>query len=106
MVILFVKFKSALPDDEVRRIMDERLPQFQNLPGLAQKYYAREAATGEWSGVYLWESREDLDRFLGSELFQTIPSAYRIEGRPRMEFLDVLFPLRPMDGDRPSIVDL
>src|SRR5919197_293940 len=42
MIIQTVKFKSALSEEEVRRVMEERAPQFHALPGLLQKYYVRE----------------------------------------------------------------
>jgi hypothetical protein len=33
MIIQTVKFKSALSEEEVRRVMEERAPQFHALPG-------------------------------------------------------------------------
>ena len=53
MVIQFVKLRSGLPDVDVRRLMEERSPQFRQVPGLVQKYFCRESATGEYAGVYL-----------------------------------------------------
>lgn len=92
--IMFVKFRSGLPEEEVRRVMDERLPLFRAQAGLVQKYYAHEPSTGEWSGVYLWESRDALEKFRATELARTIPAAYAVVGAPRIEVLDVLMPLR------------
>jgi heme-degrading monooxygenase HmoA len=94
MIIQTVKFKSALSEEEVRRVMEERIPQFHALRGLLQKYYVREPATGEISGIYLWDAEESLRAFRASELAQTIPSAYRVIGQPRIETFEVLFPLR------------
>jgi len=44
----------------------ERMPQFRELPGLVQKYYSYDEATGEWAGIYLWDSEESLAAYLES----------------------------------------
>ncbi|MHC4939996.1 MAG: YdhR family protein [Planctomycetota bacterium] len=93
-LILLVRFKSALSMEEITRVMHERAPDFRALPGLQQKYYMRDAATGEVAGLYLWESKEAFDDYRNSELRATIAKAYRAEGEPRIEVYDVLMPLR------------
>jgi hypothetical protein len=92
--IQFVKLKSGLSDSEVRRIMEERAPQFRAIPGLLQKYYAREAATGAYAGIYVWDSEASMRAFLDTELRRTIPQAYQTTEPPRVELFEVLFPLR------------
>ena len=94
MIIQSVKFKSGLSDSEARRIMEERAPQFRAIPGLIQKYYGYEQATGEYAGIYLWDSEQSLREFRESELARTIPLAYKAEGPPRIEIFEVLAPLR------------
>lgn len=94
MYVLFVKFKSDLPEDQVRKTMDERAPQFRALPGLVQKYYVRDPDTGEYAGIYLWESEAAMNEFRDSELARSIPGAYEVAGTPRIEAFEVLFPLR------------
>ena len=94
MIIQTVKFKSGLPDVEVRAMMENRAPQFRALQGLLQKYYGREGETGEHSGIYLWDGEESLRSFRSSELARSIPAAYRVVGQPRIETFEVLFPLR------------
>lgn len=94
MIIQFVKFKSGLSDAAVQRVMKERAPQFRALPGLVQKYYGHEVQTGEFTGIYLWDSEESLHQFQKTELARTIPVAYKVESTPRIEFFDVMFPLR------------
>ena len=95
MVIQFVKLRSGLSDVEVRRVMDERTPEFRRVPGLLQKYYCREGKTGEYAGIYLWDSEESMLRYRESELARATPRAYVLEGQPRVEAFDVLFSLRP-----------
>lgn len=94
MIIKVVKFKSGLSDSEVLEVMNERAPRFRALPGLVQKYYGHEKETGEFTGIYLWDSEESLRQFEDTELARTIPQAYKAEGQPRIELFEVLFPLR------------
>jgi len=94
MFIMSVKFKSALSDDEVRKVMNERAPSFRALPGLIQKYYGREPATGEFTGIYIWDSEKSLNEYRESELVRTIPIAYQAAGKPRIEIFEVPLVLR------------
>jgi heme-degrading monooxygenase HmoA len=97
MIIQFVKFPSGLSEEEVRRTMEERAPEFRALPGLVQKYYGRERESGEFCGIYVWDSEQSLAEFRASELARTIPDAYRVVRQPRIEIFDVLFSLREME---------
>jgi heme-degrading monooxygenase HmoA len=94
MIIQFVKFKSNLSDDEVQQVMKDRAPRFRTLPGLVQKYYGHEKETGEFTGIYLWDSEQSRRKFQQTELARTIPVAYKTDGSPRIEIFEVLFPLR------------
>lgn len=98
MIIQIVKFKSSLSEAEVMHIAEDRAPQFSALPGLRQKYYVVDRQTGEFGGIYLWDSQEALREFRQSELFRSIPIAYKMVGPPRVEIFDVAFSLRP--GER------
>lgn len=94
MIVQFVKFKSGLPAADVQRVMEERAPRFRALPGLVQKYYGHEKETGEFTGIYLWDSEDSMREFQQTELARTIPAVYKVESAPRIEFFEVLFPLR------------
>jgi heme-degrading monooxygenase HmoA len=96
--VQFVKLKSGLSDAEVRRVMEERLLQFEAVPGLLQKYYAREPESGAYAGIYIWDSEASMRAFLETELRRTIPEAYRVTEPPRVEFFEVLFPLHAKGG--------
>ena len=93
-LILLVRFRSALPFDEITEVMEERAPEFRALDGLQQKYYLQDPSTGEVAGLYLWESAEAFDEYKNSELRATIGRAYQAEGEPRVEVYRVLMPLR------------
>lgn len=93
-LILLVKFKSPLSLEEVEKVVDSRIDDFRALKGLQQKYYVQDVATQEYAGVYLWESKEDLDAYRDSELRASIAEAYQVEGEPRIEVFRILKPLR------------
>lgn len=50
-IALLVRFESALSGDELQRRYRERMDQFRALPGLVQKHYIHDEATGEWGGL-------------------------------------------------------
>lgn len=95
--ILFVKVKSSLEPDELESRMIERRPRFKEVPGLVQKFYGRDDATGDGCGVYFFEDQAALEAFRDTELAQTIPAAYEATD-VRREVYDVLFPLHPERG--------
>lgn len=102
MQMLLVKFHSGLSDADVMRNLEERLPLFGAVPGLVQKYYAREAATGDYVGVYLFESEDALQQYRASDVARSIPLVYEVQGTPRVEVLDFLFSLHPETPARAS----
>jgi hypothetical protein len=95
--ILFVRIDSGLDAQEFDRRLLERRPRFRDVPGLVQKFYGRDNATGAVCGVYFFESTDALETFRKSELAQTIPTAYEAV-EVRREVYDVLYPLWPERG--------
>lgn len=93
-LVLLVRFKSPLTLNEVSATVERRAPEFRALRGLQQKYYLVDAATGEYAGLYLWDSKESLDEYRASELRTTIAEAYQVEGEPRIEIYRVMKSLR------------
>jgi heme-degrading monooxygenase HmoA len=93
-VLLFVRFKSALAPAELERRYRERMSEFQELPGLLQKYYVYDKASGEWGGVYLWDSQAALESYMASDLRRSISEAYEVVGTPRVEAVGVIDVLR------------
>ena len=95
--ILYVRVKSELDVKELERRLMERRPRFLEVPGLVQKIYGRDEASGDYCGIYFFESEAALAAFRESGLAQTIASAYEaVEVRP--EVYHVLYPLRPDQG--------
>ena len=95
--VLFVRITSGLDADEFDRRLLERRPRFRDVPGLVQKIYGRDSATGDVCGIYFFESNEALEVFRETELASTIPSAYEAV-EIRREVYEVLYPLWPERG--------
>lgn len=96
-VILFVRVKSQLDEEELERRLIERRPRFHEVPGLVQKIYGRDEATGDVCGIYFFEDQAALAAFRETELAKTIPTAYQAV-EIRREVYDVLYPLHPERG--------
>lgn len=95
--ILFVRIKSGLDAEEFDRRLLERRPRFREVPGLVQKIYGRDDATGDVCGIYFFDSDEALAAFRETELVRTIPDAH-VAIDVRREGYDVLYPLWPERG--------
>jgi heme-degrading monooxygenase HmoA len=89
-IVSIVRFRSRLPDGAVPARFQQRVERYQEVPGLIEKIYLRFRDTGEWGAVYVWESEESLAEFRTSELAQSIPSTYEVEGDARTELADVM----------------
>jgi len=85
--------RSDLTYEELEKRYRERMPEFREVPGLVQKYYAYDGDTKEWAGIYLWEDEASLDAYLASDLRKSIPAAYELTAPPRIQrfpLVDVL----------------
>ncbi len=97
-IMLIVRgLKSALTREEMERRYKERLPEFRKFPGLLQKYYSYDESTGEWAGIYLWDTEESLAAYLESDLRKSIPAAYELTQAPRIERYPIVDVLRAPD---------
>jgi heme-degrading monooxygenase HmoA len=90
MVVQLVTFTTRLHEKDVLRRIEERGPEYRAVPGLVQKLYIRDPASGEYGGIYVWEDAAALAAFQDSELARTIPSAYRVNGRPRIQSFEIV----------------
>ena len=93
-MVLLVRFKSNLSFEDVMKVVEERADEFRALSGLKQKYYVQDATTGEYGGLYLWESGQALSEYRESELRSSIAAAYQTVGEPRIDVLNVIKTLR------------
>lgn len=101
MIGWLVRFRSRLSDEEVQTMFEKRADRYRRVPGLVEKIYLHFQETGEYGALYVWESREAVQRFRDSDLARTIPQAYRIEESARFELADVRLVVQPERvGDR------
>ena len=93
-IMLIVRGKTELTEQEIERRMKERAPQFKALSGLIQKYYIKTNNPGEFGGVYIWDSMESFKEYKKSDLVKTIAAAYELTEAPTTELIDIMFELR------------
>lgn len=94
MIVQFIKFNSKLSIKEVGEKAKERLPQFLAVEGLVQKYYVQLDKPNHYGGIYVWDSEESLAAYQKTELCKSIPEAYQVIGKPEVEIMKCLFPLK------------
>jgi hypothetical protein len=95
------RFRSRLPEPEVRATYGSRIQRYRETPGLLQKIYLA-FEDGQHGAVYLWDSMKSLERFRASDLARSIPAAYHVEGAPDVELADVAMVLHPELQRAPS----
>ena len=93
MIIQIIRYKSGLSHDEVNQRFTERSDHYRKVPGLIQKYYVKFTETGEYGGIYVWDSRESLDAWRTGNLSGTLAETYQIEGEPRRELAETMLVL-------------
>jgi heme-degrading monooxygenase HmoA len=94
MIMVMVRVKTPLDEEEMLAIAHERAPQFRALPGLIQKYYVDYPEPGTYGGVYIFDSPESVAAYRASDLAKTIAAAYKATEPPVVEVIDVMFALR------------
>ncbi len=73
MHILIVTFQlNDLTEDAYAAYCAEMAPHFATLSGLISKIWLANSETQTYGGVYLWQSRADLEHYLTSETFRAI----------------------------------
>lgn len=76
--VLSVKFNSTHSYEKLMSICQEDLEIFRNVPGLIQKYYVIEEATGAISGIYIFKDKNAKETFWNSDLAKSIPARYAV----------------------------
>jgi heme-degrading monooxygenase HmoA len=94
MIIQIVRYKSGLSHDEVNQRFEERSERYLKVPGLVQKYYVKFTETGEYGGIYIWDSPESLDAWRAGNLSGTIVETYKLQGESAREIAEVMLVLR------------
>ena len=77
--VLSVKFTSTHSYEKLMDICQADLENFRNVPGLIQKYYVVEEATGALSGIYVFKNKNAKESFWNSALAGSIPARYGVD---------------------------
>jgi heme-degrading monooxygenase HmoA len=73
MYVLIVNFNLKDVDEaQYARMCDAAAPAFAAVPGLVSKLWLKNADTGTYGGVYIFESRDALNRFQETDLFRSL----------------------------------
>ena len=94
MIVQIVEFQSKLDFEKVNELYKNRAPGYEKLPGLIQKYYVKTEDGKRFGGIYVWDSKESMEKFRNSKLTASIPNTYQVVGEPEKETYEVAFPLR------------
>lgn len=95
MIVHVVRFTSALSDERVQELFEKRLKDYEEVPGLLEKYYLRYDDGGH-GGIYVWRSREDLAAFRATDLSRSIGEVYVVQDST-VAVAEVTQQLRPHD---------
>ena len=94
MEILILLFKSGIQLDEIVATSESRADQYRKVKGLLQKYYVSDPATEHLGGVFLFDSKENLEAFRESQLAKSTAEAYKFTEPPRIQILTIMKQLR------------
>lgn len=64
----------GVAEPQYAALCDDIAPAFAAVPGLLKKVWLADSASGTYGGVYVWESREAMQRFASSDLCRTVLS--------------------------------
>jgi heme-degrading monooxygenase HmoA len=89
MEIVLIMFKSDLPKEKVIKNFEARADLYRAVPGLVQKYYIHDDATGHFGGIHIFDTHESAEEFMNSDLVKSIGSAQRSNEAPTIRLLQV-----------------
>lgn len=89
MEIYFIVFKSGLHPEEVIRNFKERAAKYREIKGLVQKYYVHDESSGEFGGIYLFDTKENMEAFSNSDVAKSIGSAQKFIEPPTEKYFTV-----------------
>jgi len=78
-----------LSEEDYFRVCDELAPAYAAVPGLLSKVWLADSDAGSYDGVYLWESRQAMEEFAQTELFNSVATHPNLAGITSTDF-DVL----------------
>jgi len=91
--VLFVLYKSRLPISRVIELFNERAGKYREVKGLLQKLYIHDESTDHVGGIYVFDSKENLEAFRNSDLAKSIGDAYKFVEPPTRRVFKVVLEL-------------
>lgn len=93
MEVLFVLYKSGLPMNEVLDLFNKRADKYREVKGLLQKLYIRDESTDHVGGIYIFDTKANLEAFRNSDLAKSISDAYKFVEPPTRRVFNVVLEL-------------
>jgi Putative mono-oxygenase ydhR len=90
MEALVFLYKSGLTTEEVLSKFKQRSDKYRNVKGLLQKLYVQDKSNGKVGGIYIFDSKENLDAFMSSDLEKSIGQTYKFAEPPSITKLEVV----------------
>ncbi|HZD22550.1 MAG TPA: hypothetical protein VE569_04010 [Acidimicrobiia bacterium] len=95
MIIQIVRYGSRLSRGEVDARFKERSDRYRSVAGLLQKYYVEYEDSGEFGGIYVWDSKDSMDAWRAGNLAGSLAETYQVVDEPRSDLADVMLVLHP-----------
>lgn len=88
MIATTIRYTLAADTDwaAIPRLLIERSALYRDMPGLVSKAFLYNPELRLYGGNYVWESREDFDRFLASAMFKAAKDRF---GEPAIEVAEI-----------------
>jgi len=90
MELLVLLSKSGLPIEEMLKTAEKRAYEYRKVKGLLQKFYVRDAASGHVGGVFVFDSKENLEAFRDSDLAKSTGEVYKFLEPPSIRVLEIV----------------
>jgi hypothetical protein len=87
--VLLVFYKSGLPLEKVLELVKKRADSYRHVKGLLQKLWIHDESSGHVGGIYIFDSRDNLEAFQKSDLAKGIGNAYKVVEPPTKRVLKV-----------------
>ena len=94
MEVYILLFRTGLPVEELMKVSSIRRELFKKVKGPVQKYYISDTESDRVGGVYIFDTKENLEAFKNSELSKSTPDAYQFLVDPEVKIFNVSSLLR------------
>lgn len=89
MIGVFVRLQlgKRFNEEAVRKVAEASRGRFEGMPGLRSKAFTFDAAAGEATNFYVWDSEDAARGFFSADLIERIGGVYGV--RPKVEFVQI-----------------